>query len=104
MKAKIVLAGLAALALIGGTALAIMLPGLIADAPVAAGFGARIACSCHYVGGRPLDSCKADFEPGMEWLLISNDIQARTVTARLPLLAQRTARYDPGFGCTLLSQ
>src|SRR3546814_10562836 len=30
------------------------------------GYGARVACGCRYIEGRPLKSCYKDFEPGME--------------------------------------
>lgn len=99
MKAKIVIA-IAALGL-AGLAAARLLPGLLDQAPVAAGYAARMVCSCQFVGGRALESCKADLEPGMEWVWVQVDAKAGTVTAWLPLLASRTARHTAGFGCTL---
>src|SRR3546814_2574226 len=30
------------------------------------GYGARVACGCRYIEGRPLKCCYKDFEPGME--------------------------------------
>ena len=64
-------------------------------------YGARTACSCRYVAGRPLGDCEKDFEPGMELVLLSDDPQTKTVTARVPLLASATARYREGFGGVL---
>lgn len=64
-------------------------------------YGARTACSCRYVAGRPLGDCEKDFEPGMELVLLSDDPQTKTVTASVPLLASATARYRDGFGCVL---
>jgi len=66
-----------------------------------AAFGARTACSCRYVAGRPLEDCKKDFEPGMELVFLDDDEEAKSVTARVPLLASDTARYREGYGCVL---
>lgn len=70
-------------------------------ATVGAAYGARVACSCRYVGGRDLDDCRKDFEPGMELIMLSEDRKAKSVTARFPLLARQTATYLPGQGCRL---
>ena len=64
-------------------------------------FGARTACSCRYVAGRPLADCEKDFEPGMEVVFLSDDPETKSVTASVPLLASATARYREGFGCVL---
>lgn len=66
-----------------------------------ASYGARVACSCRFVGGRPLGDCRKDFEGGMELVTLSQDVQARSVTARFPLLASQTATYRQGWGCVL---
>lgn len=66
-----------------------------------AAFGARTACSCRYVAGRSLEDCKKDFEPGMEVVFLSDDKEAKSVTAYVPLLASETARYSDGPGCVL---
>jgi hypothetical protein len=66
-----------------------------------AAFGARTACSCRYVAGRSIGDCKKDFEPGMAAVFLSDDEEARAVTARVPLVASETARYREGFGCVL---
>ena len=66
-----------------------------------AAYGARVACSCHYLGGRTLDDCRKDFEPGMELVILSADQDAKSVTARFPLLAKQTATYSEGQGCRL---
>ncbi len=74
---------------------------------VAAGYMARVVCSCRYAGGRDMPSCLTDAEPGMEIVKVSEDVAARTITARVPLIASRTARYNPAVdgvetGCTLV--
>jgi hypothetical protein len=64
-------------------------------------FGARTACSCRYIAGRPLEDCEKDFEPGMEVVFLSEDEEEKSVTARVPLIASATATYQEGFGCVL---
>lgn len=63
------------------------------------GYAARVACACRYIGNRALRSCYADFEPGMELIRLADDAAARAVTASVPLLTRRTARFDPVLGC-----
>lgn len=70
-------------------------------AEVAAGYSARVLCSCRYVAGRSLASCLTDLEPGTELAQVDDDPAARRVTARVPLLARASARADGEFGCTL---
>ena len=70
-------------------------------AQVGASYGARVACSCRYVGGRTLADCTKDFEPGMGLISLSEDAHAHNVTARFPLLARQTATYRDGWGCQL---
>lgn len=100
-KRRIWSRALLVLVLLGGAA------GWYYRAPVAglattgAAFGARTACSCRYVAGRSLDDCEKDFEPGMEVVFLSDDPEAQSVTARVPLLASATAQYREGFGCLL---
>lgn len=66
-----------------------------------ASYGARVACSCRFVGGRSLEDCRKDFEPGMELITLSEDLESKSVTARFPGLARQTATYRPGEGCRL---
>ncbi|QTD57211.1 hypothetical protein [Parasphingorhabdus cellanae] len=67
-------------------------------------YGARVACSCHYVGGRDLADCEKDFEPGMEVIGLSIDDDKRRVTASVPLLASATAEFREGWGCVMLTE
>jgi hypothetical protein len=72
-------------------------------ARIGSAYGARVACSCHYLGGRSLSDCRKDFEPGMELITLSDDKEAKSVTAHFPLLASQTATYVEGAGCQLES-
>ncbi|WP_232843104.1 hypothetical protein [Allopontixanthobacter confluentis] len=66
-----------------------------------AAYSAHVGCSCVYLGGRSLNSCKTDRIAGMEMVSMSQDEDARSVTARFPLLPSQTATYREGFGCVL---
>jgi hypothetical protein len=76
-------------------------PALKAQAEAGSAYGARIGCSCRYVQGRGMESCREDMEPGMEMVRLDDDPAARAVTGSVPLMARRTARLKPGFGCVL---
>ncbi|MBB4641021.1 hypothetical protein [Rhizorhapis suberifaciens] len=76
-------------------------PGLKARAEAGAAYGARIGCSCRYVQGRPIESCEEDMEPGMEMVMLDDQPDRHSVTANVPLIARRTARLRPGYGCVL---
>ena len=67
-------------------------------------YGARIACSCHYIGGRDLTDCEKDFEPGMEVIGLSQDEEKQQITASVPLLASTTAEFREGWGCVILTE
>lgn len=74
---------------------------LRANALTGAAYGARVGCSCRFVAGRPLGDCRKDFEPGMAMVMLSEDAAAKSVTARVPLLASQTATFREGSGCVL---
>lgn len=76
-------------------------PQLHGYAVTGAAYGARVACSCRFVGGRALGDCRKDFEPGMGLITLTEDTAARSVTARFPLIARQTATYRDGWGCVL---
>lgn len=88
------------LALLGGL-LALFWKPLNGYAEAGSAYGARVGCSCRYVGGRDLADCRKDFEPGMELVRLSEDAAAKSVTATFPLLASHTATYHEGPGCQL---
>lgn len=92
--------GLIALAVLSGAGFFVW-PQLHGYGLTGAAYGARVACSCRFVGGRPLGDCRKDFEPGMDLITLSEDTSARSVTARFPLLAVQTATYREGWGCVL---
>ena len=94
---RMLLLGLALL----GALVAVFWGPIASYAVTGSSYGARVACSCRYLGGRNLGDCRKDFEPGMELVMLSEDAKAKSVTARFPLLASETARYRQGEGCRL---
>ena len=74
---------------------------VVQQARLGAAYAAKSGCSCRYVDGREGGSCRSDFEPGMELVMVSADDDAKSVTARVPGLASETARWRRGWGCML---
>lgn len=94
---------LAIMAVIAAVATAWNWPLISGNARLATAYGAHIGCSCRYIGGRSLDDCEKDFEPGMETVSLSDDTEAKEVTASVPIIASATARYDPASGCRIIT-
>ena len=71
----------------------------------AAGVGAaamaKVVCSCVFVDGRTLQSCRADDPPGFEGVPVTVDETAKTATGTLFGIISRRASYHDGYGCTL---
>lgn len=71
----------------------------------AAGVGAaamaKVVCSCVFVDGRSLESCRADDPPGFEGVPVTVDTAAKTATGTLFGLISRRAKFEDGYGCTL---
>jgi hypothetical protein len=63
------------------------------------GYAARVGCGCRYIGNRTISDCVKDFEPGMEPIFLHDNPSTKTVTASVPLIASRSASYDPVLGC-----
>ncbi|QYU66489.1 amiloride-sensitive sodium channel family protein [Leptolyngbya sp. 15MV] len=68
---------------------------------VSTAYAARVACSCRFVGGRDLEDCEKDKLAGMELVTLVEDAEAKSVTARFPLISSTTASYREGYGCVL---
>ncbi|WP_394730209.1 hypothetical protein [Altererythrobacter sp. GH1-8] len=68
---------------------------------IATAYSARVACSCHFVAGRSIDDCAKDKLAGMELVTLKANTDAKSVTARFPLIASDTAYYREGYGCVL---
>lgn len=72
-----------------------------AMAETGSAYGARVGCSCRFVQGRDIKSCESDFEPGMGMVSLSEDTEAKRVTASVPFMATRSAHYAGDSGCLL---
>ena len=70
-------------------------------AEVGTSYAARVACSCRFVAGRDLEDCAKDKLGGMELVSLSEDVDAKSVTASFPLVTTNTASYKEGYGCVL---
>ena len=66
---------------------------------VGAGYVAKEVCSCVFVGGRTLVSCRADVPVAMD--RVDVELGADRVRASVAGLVERIARYEPPFGCVL---
>ena len=91
---------------IAGSALAVSWNGLREKARIGTAYGAQVGCVCRYVSNRPLASCKGDIAVAglgrtASLMRLSEDAEARTVTASVPLLWSETATYAQGRGCLL---
>ncbi len=91
----------ALLAVLLGFAWVVWGEGLRRTGAAGTAYGARVACSCRFVAGRSLEDCAKDKLEGMELVRFSEDPQARSVTATIPLIATDTASYREGYGCML---
>jgi hypothetical protein len=60
---------------------------------------AKQTCSCLFVAGRPMDSCRTDYDPeALEPLRVETTQRSVEVSALAGLVAAR-AEFEPGFGC-----
>jgi hypothetical protein len=93
--------------ILGGVAVLLLGAGGIYAARTAdqAGVGAaamaKVACSCVFVDGRTLESCRADDPPGFEQVAVEIDETAKTATGRVLGIVTRRATYSETYGCTL---
>ncbi len=93
---------LALVLILGGMAGAVLgWPWLRDQSRVAAAYGAKVGCSCHYIAGRPLSDCAKDFEPGMSLVWLTENADTHTITARYALLPGQSASWHSGPGCVL---
>jgi hypothetical protein len=87
----------AALLLLAGGAYAFQR--LRGQASVGAGYVAKELCSCIFVGGRSLESCRGDVPESMD--RVRAELLTDGVRGFVTGLASRVARFEPAFGCTL---
>lgn len=71
---------------------------------VGSAYAAHVTCSCRYIQGNGLDSCKRDKTAGMEIVSISDEPDNKRVTASVPFLAEAVAEYRGDYGCINLNE
>ncbi len=71
------------------------------EAGVGAAAMAKVVCSCVFVDGRSLASCRTDDPPGFESIPVTIDETAKTATGTLFGIIKRRATYRETYGCTL---
>ncbi len=74
------------------------------QARVGAAYGAHITCSCRYIEGRDMASCKTDKEAGMAMVRLSDDPENKRIYASVPFLAEAVAERRGAFGCIQLNE
>ncbi len=95
-KWRVGLIGVISLAAVG----AFLARDQIALAQIGTSFAAKQTCSCLFVSGRPLESCKGDYNPtAAHWF--SWRVEQRSVTVSALLVFSSTAIFEEGFGCHL---
>ncbi|MEM1133826.1 MAG: hypothetical protein AAGH53_12910 [Pseudomonadota bacterium] len=103
-KGRIVLWVVIALLLVAIIGIVWNLAAIRSYSNIGSAYSARVVCSCRYVGGRDLTDCEKDLEPGMEVVSLSDDEEAKRITAYVPLLAEQQAEFREGYGCVLLTK
>lgn len=78
-------------------------PAMRAYSQTGAAYSARVVCSCRYIGGRSLDDCEKDLEPGMEIVSLSEAADTKRIDAHVPWLASQSAAFREGYGCVLMT-
>lgn len=71
------------------------------SADVGAAAMAKVICSCVFVDGRTLESCRDDDPPGFEAVQVTVDVKTRTATGTVGGLVSRRATFSEAYGCTL---
>jgi len=70
---------------------------------VGVAYASHIVCSCRFIQGRDMNSCKTDLEDGMGAISLSDDPENLRVTASVPLMASAIAEKRDDFGCIILN-
>ena len=98
MRAKGLLIGAAVLVVIVGGA---MYAGrdTWATAKIGTVYVAKQTCSCLFVAGRPMDSCRTDYDPAAIKPLTVEPLAQRRQSLRTRGTGLRSAEFEPGFGC-----
>lgn len=69
-------------------------------ARIGVGYAAQRTCSCLFISRRSPESCQMDLDPMARWF-VPVKAGAGEVTSRIFGVAQASAHYEQGFGCSL---
>jgi hypothetical protein len=70
-----------------------------ASAKIGTVYVAKQTCSCLFVAGRPMESCRTDYDPAaIKPLTVAATERGVEVSALAGLVSAR-AEFEPGFGC-----
>jgi hypothetical protein len=60
---------------------------------------AKQTCSCLFVAGRPMDSCRTDYDPAAIKPLTVEKLQNGVKVTALGGIVSAQAQFEQGFGC-----
>ena len=70
-----------------------------ATAKIGTVYVAKQTCSCLFVAGRPLESCRTDYDPeALKPLTVEKGDSGVKVSALAGLVSAQS-KFEPGFGC-----
>lgn len=67
---------------------------------IGSGYAAVQTCSCLFVSGRPLESCRADLDPMAQRMITITPGDKQVRAGALGISA--TGRYEADFGCSII--
>jgi hypothetical protein len=70
-----------------------------ATARIGTVYVAKQTCSCLFVAGRPMDSCRTDYDPAAIEPLTVEKLEHGVKVSALAGLVSAQAEFEPGFGC-----
>jgi len=101
---KVILVVLTVIAVIGAVFWQAWLKDQVAYARIATAYGAKSACSCRFVAGREMASCRGDFTQDLSMFTFADTDTDAGRGVRVSLLSglvSAHATYTPRQGCTL---
>jgi hypothetical protein len=92
--------------LIGGVVLVLIVAGAMyagrdtwATAKIGTVYVAKQTCSCLFVAGRTMDSCRTDYDPAAIKPLTVEALDKGVKVSALAGLVSARSEFEPGFGC-----
>ena len=70
-----------------------------ATAKIGTVYVAKQTCSCLFVAGRPLDSCRTDYDPAAIKPLTVEKLESGVKVTALGGIVSAQSDFEPGFGC-----